>query len=144
LKALKEITGRRDTNRRMIPVHQGQRALKTSFCGHKIDTTFLPTTNCDQCWTFFFVQNQEFTRDTMVKYAKEGGIQELTNIYGIKFVKRVKWMALEIHAQMQKSNEVIAGIEAEQKKAKEDAMFDREYDIVDSDGNPVPDDVEVA
>jgi hypothetical protein len=40
----------------------GQRVLTSSDCGHKIDLSSKPKTNCRQCWGLWFTSNTEFTQ----------------------------------------------------------------------------------
>lgn len=132
-----DIIGKGRKQRRMVTFRQGQHTTKTAWCGHKVDTLALPKLNCEQCWTFFFITNADFTRKSMTTLVKEGGEKELTETFGSKFVKKLKKMALKIVDEQGKSDALIAEIEEGQKKKAQDMILDREYDVVDSEGNPV-------
>ena len=75
---------------------------QVAFCGHKVDIYRMPNTNCNQCWFFWFINNTEFTQQSMLDFQKGPEVvKSLVSRFGKKFTKK---LALFIEAVKQAKN----------------------------------------
>lgn len=110
--------------------------LEQAFCGHKIDIERQPTTNCNQCWTFFFIRNQEFTQ-TVAKALLDGKDNELHQRFGSKFVKKAKWFFAAVAKAKEVSEAINKELEAEQLASGEDVQYSVVFDPKNAKGGIV-------
>lgn len=113
----------RDPKADIKTMYVGPTDYRTAFCGHKIDIHRPPHSNCLQCWTFFFINNVEFTQSMAALLLKEGGEKAIKEVHGDKLAKRLKWFFTSV-AKMKEVEDIIKRREAEE------ALADAEYDIV--------------
>lgn len=87
---------------------------KQAWCGHNIDANRPPRTNCEQCWSFFFVNNVPFAQAVGAEMLKPDGEQTITKLYGNKFLKKAKWFFAAVAEAKAQSDLINKQIEDEQ------------------------------
>jgi hypothetical protein len=87
---------------------------KQAWCGHSIDVNRPPRTNCNQCWSFFFINNTQFTQQVGAEIVKEGGEQTVRQMYGDKFLNKSKWFFTAVAKAKEVSDLINKEIEEEQ------------------------------
>jgi hypothetical protein len=87
---------------------------KQSWCGHKLDANRPPRTNCEQCWSFFFIENVPFTQAVAEMILKPNGEETITKLYGTKFLKKAKWFFVAVDNAKKASELINKEIEDEQ------------------------------
>lgn len=96
---------------------------KEAYCGHSVDLATPPSTNCKQCWTFYFIQNPDMTQGLGRAYLQPGGPEQITIRYGKKFVRKLEWF-FDAIAKAKELSDII------NKQMEDEALQDLEYDIV--------------
>lgn len=99
--------------------------LEKAFCGHDIDIRRQPRTNCEGCWTYFFLHNVEFTQavGNDIVNDKEN---ELVAKLGTKFVNKAK----QFFVLVSKAKEVGQIVEQQEQAEQLQSGGDVTYDVV--------------
>lgn len=103
---------------------------KQSWCGHSLDVNRPPRTNCNQCWSFFFIQNSEFTQSVGAELLKPGGVKTVYEMYGEKFLKKAKWFFDAVAKAKALSDSI-------NKEIDEQQLVDTDVDLVIPSEQPV-------
>jgi hypothetical protein len=87
---------------------------KQAWCGHHIDLNRTPRTNCNQCWSFFFINNTQFTQAVGAEIVKPDGEKTVRQMYGDKFLKKAKWFFTAVAKAKEVSDIINKEIDEEQ------------------------------
>ena len=108
-----------------------------AWCGHKLDPARAPKTNCDQCWTYYFIHpgNVKTTQALIATLEQPNGDESVSRVFGGKFVKKLQRFVVLAKRAKEVTDIINQRLEEEAEteelaKATDEVNPDQEYDIV--------------
>jgi hypothetical protein len=105
-------TGRRESGRKST-LYLGQRIGKIAVCGHKVIQHSVPSSNCFDCWHYWFSINAATVYSTF-EFLRNGKEDEIRDARGTKFLKQFKKFVVHVQsiAPIEPSDAVSVAVES--------------------------------